>query len=476
MKVMVLNPPTDQAQNVVRDMLYNCWCRGKRIANAESPPVNSLYIATVLKKAGIDTEFVDAVALYKTRAEFIESMKEGYDYVVISTASMTFKEDVDTLKKIKEKYPDTKTIIFGSHATFYPEDVLKTSEVDFIILGEAEYPVRDLLLGKDKIKSLGYKENGRLHINKERYYVQNLDELPFPDWTMFPKDIVYFHPLIERIPWTTAISSRGCMGKCNFCISPFFFGKYRQRSARNVVDEMEYLTELGYKEVFYRDETFTVSRKRLADICNGIIERGIDITWICNARVDTVDKEIMALMKKAGCHTVKFGVESGDQRILDNIQKGITLEQTKEAFRAAREAGMKTHGHFMLGCIGETKETLQKTIDFAKEIKPTTVTFNVFTPFSGTPVYNMVLEKLKKEGVDGSEIDLSVEHSKAYYNELFTELTNEEVTSALRRAYREFYLRPAYFWDRLKMIRSFKRLKTDVKNALAILAFISGSD
>lgn len=477
MSILVLNPPTDQTENVVRDMLYNCWCRGKRIANAESPPVNSLYVASVLKDSGEKTDFMDAAAEYKSRVEFVDSLKKEYDFIVLSSASMTFNEDMDTLRMVKEKFPDTKNVIFGSHATFFPETVLDRPEVDYIVFGEAEYPIRDLVMDEDvrKIKSLGFKKNGRMTLNRDPYYPKDLDELPFPDWTLLPSDLVYFHPLVERIPWTTSVSSRGCSGRCNFCISPTFFGKYRQRSAQNVVDEMEYLTHLGFKEVFYRDETFTISKKRVVEICKGVVERGLDISWICNSRVDTVDREMMTLMKKAGCHTLKFGVESGNQRILDNIQKGTTLDQARRAFKRANEVGLKTHGHFMLGCIGETKETLRDTINFAKEIKSTTVTFNVFTPFSGTPVYDLILKKLGKEQ-DGTEIDLSVEHSKAVYNELFTELTNEEVSRTVRQAYREFYLRPSYFWERIRNIRSLERLKTDIKSGIAIISYILDSE
>ena len=474
MNVLVLNPPTDHEGSIVRDMLYNCWCWGKRIANAESPPVNSLYVATVLKESGANVDFIDADAIYNTRKEFIDSIKKGYDFLALSTSSMTFLEDIDTVRIIKEKMPDVKTIIFGSHATFYSEKVLSMPEVDFIISGEAENPIRDLISNKnpEKIKSIGFKENGKLRMNRERYDVANLDELPFPDWTMLPKNLVYFHPLVERIPWTTAVSSRGCSGRCNFCISPSFFGKYRQRSAENVVNEMKHIAELGYREVFYRDETFTVSRKRTLEICKEIIASDLDISWICNSRVDTIDKERMVAMQKAGCHTIKFGVESGNQKILDNIQKGTTLKQARNAFRIAREIGLKTHAHFMLGCIGETKETLRDTINFAKEIKPTTATFNIFTPFSGTPVYDLVLKELEKKDADGTEIDLSIEHAQAYYNELFTELTNEEISKAIRQAYREFYLRPSYFFHRMKMINSVDRLKKDIKSGIAISSFI----
>tara|TARA_B100002003_G_C14146991_1_gene551569 strand:+ start:634 stop:2070 length:1437 start_codon:yes stop_codon:yes gene_type:complete len=474
MKVLVLNPPTDNEGSIVRDMLFNCWCWGKRIANAESPPINSLYVATVLKESYFNVDFIDADAIYKSKKDFVNSLKQNYDFLVFSTSSMTFQEDIITLRMIKEKMPDIKTIIFGSHPTFYSEKILRIPEVDFIVFGEAEYPIRDIIFNKnlEEIKSIGFKKNGELRINRERYDVPNLDELPFPDWTMLSKDLVYFHPLIEQMPWTTAVSSRGCSGECNFCISPSLFGKYRQRSVQNVVEEMEYLVNLGFKEVFYRDETFTVNKKRTLGICKAVKESDWDISWICNSRVDTIDREMMLALHQAGCHTIKFGVESGNQKILDNIQKGTTLKQARDAFKIAREIGIKTHAHSMLGCIGETKETLRDTINFAKEIKPTTVTFNVFTPFSGTPVYDLVINELEKKDVDGTEIDISIEHAQAYYNDLFTELTNEDVTKSLRQAYKEFYLRPSYFFDRIKMINSFDRLKKDIKSGVAVSSFI----
>lgn len=463
--------------NVIRDLLFSCWCTGKRIANAESPPINNIYVATVLKEAGIKTDFIDASAIYTSRQAFLKDFSKEYDFIVLSTSNVTFREDRDTIGQIKKKFPGTKAIIFGAHATFFPEKCLQNPEIDFAILGEAEYAIREIILGKnlDQINGIGYKKDGKIKVNKKKNVIENLDDLPFPDWTMLPKDLTYFHALVERTPWTTAISSRGCGGRCIFCISPFLFGKYRQRSAENVVEEIEFLRNLGYKEVFYRDETFTMSRKRVIKICEEIIRRKIDISWLCNARVGTMNKKIMSLMKRAGCHTLKIGVESGSQQILDNIKKDITLDMIRKTFKNAKSVGIRTHAHMMLGCPGENPETINRTMKFVNEINPTTVTYGIMTPYPGTEVFELLVQKLGDNFGDGTEWELDMVHTHPYHNELFTELNGIDLSKMLRVAYRKFYLRPSYIIGRLKSIKNFNLLKTELKSGLAVIAFIFGS-
>ncbi len=464
--------------NVVRDLLFSCWCTGKRIANAEAPPTNNLYVATVIKELGIPVDFIDASAIYNSRKEFMASLKKEYDFVVISTSNITFREDVETIHQIRKRNLNIKTIIFGSYPTFFPKRCLKNPEIDFVVLGDAEYAVRDIIAGKNlrDITGIGFKHNNSILIDKKKNWIENLDSLPFPDRTMLPNDLDYFHPLIEKHPWTTAISSRGCGGKCIFCISPIFFGKYRQRSAKNVVDEIEYLISLGYKEVFYRDETFTMNRKRNVQICKEIIDRKLDISWLCNARVGTMNKEIIQLMKRAGCHTLKIGVESGSQKILDNLKKGITLEMTRKTLKISREVGIKVHAHLMIGCPGETKASIKTTMDFLKEIKPTTVTYGIMTPYPGTPIFDFVVKKLGYNKIDGTEWELDMVHTHSYYNELFTDLDGTDLSKTLRVAYKDFYLRPSYIFERIKKIKDINSLKAEFKSAMAVISFIFGSD
>jgi len=480
MKVLVMYPPSKYADNLARDLIYGCWCKGKRIANQKFPPITLLYIATMLRNSGHD------VTLLESQAEKLshEETRKRVSYlkpevIIYPTSTMTIREDAEVMKQYKQ---DTGAIIlsFGSHITFEPKQALTFGGMDYGIMREAEYIIRDVVNalrdGKDarKIKGICYLENGLVKINEPYPYIENLDELPFPDRS-YIKDFAYFSPLVSKLPWTTAITSRGCPGRCTFCTSPAYYGRVlRFRSAKNVVDEMEYLAGLGYKAIFYRDETFTAHSTRLIEICNEIISRKINMSWICNARIGNLNRENLTLMKKAGCHYIKIGVESGVQSILDTVKKDIQVEKTIETFDLMNEIGIGNHAHMILGCPGETKETIKKTMEFINRIKPTTVTYNTFTAFPGTPHFDKI--KLAHPEVDGTEHDASREHDFGYYSKMFCDLNDEELGKAVKQAYKEFYLRPSYILQTLKRIKSFDEFRRISTAGIDVLSYSTGKD
>lgn len=478
MRVLVLSPPTESTANVVRDLIYGCWCKGKRIAGAKSPPTNLLYIATILKQQGHEVRLLDATAEFKTAA-YVKDIVRNYDIVIISTSSMTFREDADFLAELKAISPELKTIMFGSHVTFYPKDSFTyATALDIAVRKEPDYIIRDVVgalkTGDSSwkhIKGIAYREGNRVQVNPDYPWITDLDELPIPDRSLLPKGVDYFNPIVKRIPYTTAMTSRACPSKCTFCTVPVFYGtRVTCRSANNVLLEMRYLRGLGFKEVWFRDETFTVYGKRNRELCRKLIEADLDITWFCNGKVNTVNREILEQMKKAGCHMIKFGVESGVQRILDNVRKGTTLKQTEDAFRLCREIGIDTHAHIMLGMPGETKETVNATIRFARKIRPSTVTFGICTPYAGTEMFDEVARR-RPEIKDGSGINLRNLHEKAFFNQYFTDLTAEELESALRRAYRSFYFRPIYALERLTKVRNLDELRRLMMAGTQVLGF-----
>lgn len=474
MKVLLLNPYSRFTKNLARDLLYGCWCRGKRIAGAQYPPLSLISIAPILTQGGHKVELLDAQA-EQLNLETTTSRASDLEpsVIIIPTSSFSFKEDASTLEHLKAELGCT-TVVFGSHPTFMPMESLRPDAVDFIVRGEPELATRDLVDGIEKesyakVRGIGYKEKGRPKINPPHPLIEDLSALPFPDRSLIP-DVFYFNPLVERFPWTTALTSRGCPGKCVFCSSPNFYGRrFRLRTADSVVEEMLYLINKGFKEVFYRDETFTANRRRVRSICEKILKERLDVTWICNTRVGLVDRELMELMLRAGCHTLKVGVESGEQRILDNLKKGISIEDTRRLFTWAHETGMKTHAHVMLGCIGETEDSLKRTIRFVKEMDPTTVTFNIFTPFPGTEIFQMLTEKT--DIGDGTGCDLQMLHTKSFFTQYFCEIPPERLEKALIEAYREFYIRPDYLWKRLSEIRSFADLSRLVRSGIDIITF-----
>jgi radical SAM superfamily enzyme YgiQ (UPF0313 family) len=476
MKVLILNPISRVTKNVVRDVLYGCWCDGKRIGGGTVPPFALVEVATILRNDGTDTVFLDAQAEQKTFEEIMKVVSE-VDAVVTSTSTMTFIEDANLLLEMKQKHPGLKTVVFGSHPTFMPHYTLAHEGVDIAARYEPEYILRDLFRkmrsGEEwrDVMGIVYRKNGDIIVNPEYPFIDNLDELPFPDVTLLPQGIDYFNPIVRRLPYMATATSKGCPGQCTFCTAPAFDGhKVRFQSSGYVVGEIEYFLGHGFREVYFRDDTFFVNKKRDSEICNAIIDRKLDVSWIANARINMIDRETMAMARQAGCHTLKLGVESGVQEILDKVKKGYRLEQAREVFRWAREVGINTHAHCMLGMPGDSVQTVQRTIDFVKELSPTTATFGICTPYPGTPLFDEVA-KIYPEIRDGTASDLSKLHIKGLFNEHYTHMSRKELDRCVQRAYRSFYVRPSYMLNFLRQIRSMDDVKRISIAAMNILDF-----
>lgn len=481
MKILVLIPSSKHARNVPRDLIYGCWCKGRRIGGIRFPPLPQLLVTTILRKSGFNADLIDSSILPEGLLS-VENKINEYDFLVMLTSTMTILEDAANLGRLKQINPRLKTLVFGSHPTFMPKQTLSLKSIDFIAMREPEMIIKELaesINNKKPLKNilgLGWKENGSIHINDFHPLVENLDDLPIPDRDLLPQGIDYFNPIVKRIPYTTMMTSRGCPGSCTFCSSPSFYGKkYRLQSADRVFEEIEYLKRKGFKEIFFRDETFTASKKRVHDICEKIISKNIDITWICSTRIDSIDLETMRLMKKAGCHMIRVGVESGVQSLLNNIKKNITTEQTRQVFKWTHQIGLDTHAHCMLGVPGETQNTVSQTINFVKEIDPTIVTFGICTPYPGTALFESIKTKHPEIG-DGTDIDLSKLHTQAFFNQYFTELSTNELQKSLRKAYKQFYLRPNYIMKWIPRISNIDEFRRITLAATQVFQFISGKD
>jgi radical SAM superfamily enzyme YgiQ (UPF0313 family) len=462
--ILVLAPGEGGKQkNVVRDFVYGCWCNGRRIGGTQMPPLNNLYVSTILKDAGHDVRFIDAQVEYQAYEQLDSESFSGLDFLVIMSSTNSFRADVVTAKHIKAGNPSVKVLFFGSHPTFMPRNCLSENVIDYIVLREPEFTIRKLvakvLAGEEigGMPGIGFRKGGETVINEEAAFF-DINDLPIPDWTMLPKGVDYFNPVVKRMPFATMQTSRGCPGKCIFCTAPAFYGrKLRVKSEEHVLTEIRYLLELGYREIFFRDETFTAYKKRNQKICQAILDEGLDFTWIANGRVDMIDRETMDLMRKAGCHMLKFGVETGDPGILESYKKGTTIEQCRQAFRNAREAGLDTHAHMIFGGPGESEETFRRTIGFLKEIRPTTASFGLLMPYPGTQFFKMVAGDYP-EFNDGTECDMEKLHTTAYFSETICGLAPDELQKMLGRAYRAFYLRPGYLLGWLKRIGSMDEL------------------
>lgn len=481
-KITVLVPPSRFSKNVARDLIWGCWCKGKRIAGTQFDPVSQLLLAAILQQQGHQARLLDAAALGLS-LEHVKQQTADDDLVIVLCNSVTINEDAAILSELKSANPKLKTIVYGNHPSYYPKDTVMKPGIDFGVQKEAEWAIRDLVNNLDRsgdawkeVPGITFKDNGGARVNPVYPYIQNLDELPIPNRQQLPPGVIYFNPVVKRMPFTTMTTSRGCPAKCNYCAAPPFYGRiYRVQSAQRVVDEMEQIARLGYKEVFFRDEVWTCKKRRTMEICDQLIKRKIDLTWIVSTRVDTLDKESMEAMRAAGCHMLRFGVESGSQEILDNVEKGATVERARQVFKWTKEVGIGTHAHTMVGMPGESEETIRKTLDFILEIEPTTMTCGICTPYPGTPLFERVL-KVHPEIGDGSQWDLSQLHTKSFHNEVYTDIPNDVLSKWVRRIYKEFYFRPSYILGTLRRIQSpgeFRRVVTAAGN---VFGFVAGED
>lgn len=468
-KILVLNPMTSASGNVVRDVLYGCWCAGKRIGGASVPPFPLVQIATMLRQAGLDATFIDAQAEQLDLAAVLARAGQP-DVVVCSTSTMSFTEDAGYLARMKQAVPGLRSIVFGSHPTFMPAFCLAHPGVDAIALYEPEHGVLELCQAWERgdqgmdVPGTGQRgPDGEPHLAPRRPFLEELDSLPYPDVDLLPKGVDYFNPIVRRLPYMTATTSRGCPGRCTFCTAPVFDGKkVRFQSADHVVGLVKYLLSKGYREIYFRDDTFFVHKERDREICQRIIAQRLDVTWIANARVSMIDAPTMELAKKAGCHTIKFGIESGDQAILDGMKKGYQVEEAHEVFAAAKRIGIAAHAHVMIGNPGDSEESIERTIDYVIKLDPATATFGICTPYPGTPLFEEVAAR-HPEIRDGSATDLSRLHVEGLFNELYCSVPKDRLPGLVRHAYRRFYLRPGYM---LRLVREQMRSVEDVKRIL----------
>lgn len=480
MRIAVVEPLLESKGNVIRDVIYGCWCGGKRIGGATVPPFEQLTIATILKAEGHDVTFIDAQAEQIAFDEVVKRL-HGVNLVIISTSVMTAKGDTAFIRNLKSLLPGLEVAAYGSHPTFEPEETLKKG-VDYAIQREPEWVLKDLsaCLAKGDKKSatevLGvasFGADGQMVKNKRYPFIDDLDQIPPLDVTFLPKGVVYFNPIVRNLPYITVSTSHGCPAKCSYCTAPFFHGtRTRFMSASKVLNDIKFYLDHGIRELYYRDETFTADRQRVIDICDGIVERGLKFSWICNARVDTVDKEMLIKMKEAGCHLIKFGAESGNQEVLNNVKKGITLEQTRDAFRWCHEVGINTHAHFMVGMPGDTVETMEDTINLACTIEPSTATFGICTPYPGTPLFRDVARSDASIGDGTDNAAMERLHLEGDYNASYCSVDSADLSKTVKQFYRRFYLRPQYLLGALKRLSNGNMIRNAVIGGSNVVGFI----
>ena len=480
MKILMLNPPFMDK--------YSKSSRSPAVTKSGTIyfPLWLSYATGVLDKAGHEMKILDAPAKCLTKDETLKQAK-AFDpqLVVIDTSTPSINSDLDFAKRIKEALPNIKICLVGTHVSATVPEILpeKADFVDFIARHEYDYTlpeVAEAIEGKRKLTDvlgISYCENGELKENPDRPYIKNLDELPFVA-EVYKKylDIEdYFYAHVS-FPTVSIFSSRGCPSRCFYCMySQVMFGKfYRKRSAKNLFDECVYITKNfpKVKEILIDDDNFSVDQKNVQEFCKLMIDSKLPLKWVVQCRVN-LTYDTMVLMKKAGCRLVVVGYESGSQKVLDGMHKGITLEQSRKFNEAAKKAGMRVHGCFMVGNPGETKETMKETLEFAKSLRMDTAQFFPLIVYPGTEAWTWA----KTNGyITAKSYDEWLTPDGLHNTVLQTpELTSKELVDFCNYARKEFYLRPSYMLmkagecltNKDDFVRTLKAFKTFIKYLLA---------
>tara|TARA_B100000315_G_scaffold60545_1_gene54919 strand:- start:2459 stop:3874 length:1416 start_codon:yes stop_codon:yes gene_type:complete len=469
MNILLINPPREN------EIIGN----NPSIIEEErgcNPPLGLLYVAGYLEKTSEHCiSVIDAQVEkldYHTLPSRIALFKP--DIVGITAMTMTLIDVMKTVALVKKVDKSIKVVLGGPHVHLYPEETVKLENVDYLVLGEGEVAFKKLLDHIDdpsqleRISGLVFQQNGKIINTGVRSAIKNLDDIPFPARHMVPYR-KYNSLLSKKGITTTILTSRGCPFSCSFCDRPHLGKLFRARSAGNVVNEIEVCTRMGIYEFLFYDDTFSVNKKRVIDICNEIIKRKLDIGWDIRARVDTINEQMLRSLKMAGCQGIHYGVEAGSEKILKVLKKGITIKKVREVFELTRKYKIQILSYFMIGNPTETIDDIYTTFKVAKMLKPDYMHLTILTPFPGTKIYfdglrnGIIKRDYWKEFARNPTLDFIPPH----WDENFS---REELQDLLAKGYKTFYLRPSYILKRVLRVKTLTEFKKKASAGLKVFA------
>lgn len=458
-KILLIYPPSpvmnreDRCQQPTKDLLVI----------PPLPPTDLMYLASIAEQQGLEAMIRD----YSLGGNFEEDLKEFKpDYLLLNVATPTLQSDLDCLKIAKKICPKIITIAKGAvFLTFNSEILLKNKALTYIISGEAEETLKELLSGDVEINDilgLWHRDGLVAKFNGVRPFIQNLDELPFPARHLIDNNI-YRRPDNNNVQAVIKVS-RGCPHYCFFCLAtPTSGSKVRMRSPENIIAEIrECITKYNIKNFIFWSDIFNQDREWTMNLCKKIIDSGLKFTWSANTRADTADERMAKYMHKAGCRLVSIGVESGSQYILDKIGKGTTINEIRYTVKAFKKAKIKVYNYFVIGLPWDDEDTINETINFAIELDSDFVSFYTATPLPATRFYHYVKNELHEE-IESFE--------NSYYEPCIStySLSKERILELHKRAVKAFYLRPLYILKMLVKIRSFYEIKSYFMAGMKIL-------
>ena len=422
MKILLLNSP---AKNYYGQL------------GIQLPPLGLAYLAGSLLEENHQVDLIDLM-VEPEKEELIDFSK--YDIVGISSDTPRYPKSLQLAKEAKEK--GAIVVMGGYHVTFLDREAIESNAVDFVVRGEGEYVLRNLVNAFEHtgdvshIKGISYRAEGTFVRNPPAPFIQNLDAIPLPRRDLLPKE-KYLSEYDNRL-MATMVTSRGCPFDCAFCSASRFGGlKWRTRSLDSILDEMDLLIQQGYRSFLFVDDNFTLNPKRVLDFTGEVLRREWDIRWWCFSRVDTIvrNPEMVQKMAEAGNRTMFLGLESASQESLDEWGKKITIDQQMEAVKILKKNGISVYASFILGGLHDTKKSINETVQYARKLNPETCQFSVLTPYPGTRLFEDLRAK-----------DLLLTYDWNYYDGIHSvikleNLDPQEMPKMAVKAYRKVYFR-----------------------------------
>ncbi|HYA87803.1 MAG TPA: radical SAM protein [Nitrospirota bacterium] len=436
----------------------------KVMVGGQTPPLGLTHVAAMTLESGYRTEIVDATVLGLSNEALIKLVVAGkYKYVGITGSTIAFDSMSSLAADVKKADKEITVIVGGPHVTAVPrESMRRCKDFDICVVGEADYSIVELLTCLEtkgdlrKIVGIVFRNNGELVDTGKRPPIKDLDRLPRPAWHLLPDFATWYRPplhTVKRIPAALLVASRGCPGQCIFCDRSVFGNCLRAYSARatfGLIKELYY--NYGIREVQIRDDNYLAFPNRLKELCELIIAEKMDLVWTCAGRVDMVNPEMLALMKRSGCWQIWYGIESGSQKILDFIKKRTTIEQITKAVVMTKKMGINPCGFFIIGSPTESAETIRQTIDFALKLPLDEAHFSYMTPFPGSELYDVASQY--------GTFDNDWKKLHGWYPMFVTNgLTSEELEHFSKTAFRRFYFRPRIIMSYLVRMKSWQHVK-----------------
>lgn len=445
-----------------------CQVPVKGLSSGLRAPLDLAYMAAMLEQEGFDCIIRDYPAEGKTWHDFRqEFMDNNFDILIISVTTPTLYVDLRACDLAKEINHNILTIAKGAHFVAEDMEVMQRVEsLDIAIRQEYELTVKEIGQNKplEEIRGITYRSKGVIKKNPDRPYLENLDILPFPARHLLNNHL-YIRPDTDET-MTSIQTNRGCPVRCVYCLVRTVSGnRIVSRSPESITKEILLCKEqFAIKNFYFRADTFTWDKDWMIKVCKAIIDKRLVVNWVCNSRVDTIDEERLGWLKKAGCWMIGFGIESGDQEIMNKMKKGTNLEQAISAVELCRRFGIKTYLFWVLGLPWESEETIQNTQKFAQSLRGDFAEFHIAYPFPGTEFYRIGLESslFKKDDLYNGDVKKGI--VRTFY------LSKERLRYYQKKITRQYYLSPARIIGLLKDVRSLKTLINYLKKGFAVLS------